>query len=94
MRWKNALAAVVAAAGLLSAPAFAAEPVKVGSIECLTGPAAKYGVMIKAGFDLAAREINARGGVLGGRPLALTYEDSAAQKEQAINCLLYTSRRG
>lgn len=69
----------------LPARAGAAEPVKIGAIECLSGPAAKYGTMIKAGFDLAAAEVNAKGGVLHGRPLALIYEDSAAQKEQAIN---------
>ncbi len=80
-----AAAAVFSATAALSGLAVAAEPVKVGAIECLTGPAAKYGTMIKAGFDLAAEEINAKGGILKGRTIELIYEDSAAQKEQAIN---------
>ena len=86
MGWKAVFSATALAAGLtLASTVQAAEPVKIGAIECLTGPAAKYGTMIKAGFDLAAEEVNAKGGVLGGRPIALIYEDSAAQKEQAIN---------
>lgn len=84
--------AVVAAAALGMAvwatlapgAARAAEPVKIGAIEALSGPAAKYGVMIKNGFQLAEGEINAKGGVLGGRKLDIIYEDSAGQKEQAI----------
>ena len=77
------------AALLVAAPAFApvfaqAQPVPVGAVEILTGPAAAYGVAIKAGLDLALDEINAKG-VLGGRKIALTVEDSAGQKDQAIN---------
>jgi len=86
MNWKAVFFATAFAAGALpTVTATGAEPIKVGAIECLTGPDAKYGTMIKAGFDLAAEEVNAKGGVLDGRPIALIYEDSAAQKEQAIN---------
>lgn len=61
------------------------EPVTIGAIEILTGPNNKYGVAIKNGFDLALEEVNKSGGVLGGRPLEIAYEDSAGNKEQAIN---------
>ena len=61
------------------------EPVRLGAIQVLSGPNATYGVAIKGGLELALSEINAKGGVLGGRPLALTVEDSAANKDQAIN---------
>jgi branched-chain amino acid transport system substrate-binding protein len=61
------------------------EPVTIGAIEILTGPNNKYGLAIKNGFDLALAEVNEAGGVLGGRPLAIAYEDSAGNKEQAIN---------
>jgi branched-chain amino acid transport system substrate-binding protein len=61
------------------------EPVTLGAIEILTGPNARYGVAIKAGFELAADEINKAGGVLGGRPLAIVFEDSAGNKDTAIN---------
>jgi branched-chain amino acid transport system substrate-binding protein len=76
---------VFVAAMLAAVPALAqAQPVPVGAIEILSGPAAAYGIAIKAGLELALYEINTHG-VLGGRKIALTVEDSAAQKEQAIN---------
>ncbi len=59
-------------------------PVPVGAIEILSGPSAAYGTAIKAGLELALDEVNAKG-VLGGRKIALTVEDSAANKDQAIN---------
>ncbi len=80
-----------ALAGLLFAPlllagnvARAQEPVQLGSIEILSGPNAAYGTAIKAGLDLALGEVNEKG-VLGGRKIALTIEDSAGNKDQAIN---------
>jgi len=77
----------LAAALLAAGPAVAADSVMVGAVECLSGPAAKYGTMIRAGFELAAAEINAKGGVLKGRPIELVFEDSASQKEQAMNAV-------
>ena len=74
-------AALVASAAL---PSLAAAQVQVGAIEILTGPAAAYGIAIKAGLDLALAEVNAKG-VLGGQKIVLTVEDSAGNKDQAIN---------
>lgn len=65
--------------------AVAADPVKIGAIEALSGPAGKYGTMIRAGFELALGEINAAGDTLPGRKIELIVDDSAGQKEQAIN---------
>ena len=78
---------LLVAASLLLAPlahAQSGDPVKIGAIEILTGPSAAYGIAIKAGLDLALDEINQKG-VLGGRKIALTVEDSAGNKDQAIN---------
>ena len=75
-----ALAGVLALAGT----ARAQEAVQLGSIEILSGPNAAYGTAIKAGMELALAEVNAKG-VLGGRKITLTIEDSAANKDQAIN---------
>lgn len=76
---------VLAAALTLGAGAALAEdPVPVGAIEILSGPSAAYGIAIKAGLELALEEVNVRG-VLGGRKIALTVEDSAGLKDQAIN---------
>ena len=60
-----------------------AADIKLGVAEALTGPAAKYGVAIKNGFNLAADEINAKGGVAGSK-LALVIEDEQGKKEEAI----------
>ena len=77
----------LAALALTAPPASAEaiEPVTIGAIEALSGPAARYGTAIKAGLELALEEINAAGGVLRGRPLVIQFEDSAGQKESAIN---------
>ena len=84
---RQLLAATVLAAGALAARvarAQAAGPVQVGAIEILSGPNAAYGTAIKAGLELALEEVNEKG-VLGGRKIQLTIEDSAANKDQAIN---------
>ena len=83
---KVRLTAIFGAMALAFALAAAAEeaPVKIGAIEDLTGPTARYGVAIKNGFSLAAEQINAKGGVLNGRKIELMFEDAAGQKDQAI----------
>ena len=68
----------------LPAMAQSSGPVQVGAIEILSGPAAAYGISIKAGLELALAEVNQKG-VLGGRKINLTVEDSAGNKDQAIN---------
>ncbi len=58
--------------------------VPVGAIEILSGPNAAYGIAIRNGLELALADVNAKG-VLGGSKIALTVEDSAGNKDQAIN---------
>lgn len=74
----------LAMGAIWSAPA-KADPVTIGAIEILSGPNSRYGVSIKNGFDLALDEVNKAGGVLGGKTLAIQYEDSAGNKDQAVN---------
>lgn len=62
----------------------AAGEIKFGVAQALTGPAAKYGLIIRNGFVLAAEEINAAGGVLGNK-IVLVIEDEQGKKEEAIN---------
>jgi len=77
--------AVLAAALVFGAgPALAQGTVPVGAIEILSGPNATYGIAIRSGLELALDEINVKG-VLGGQKIVLTVEDSAANKDQAIN---------
>jgi branched-chain amino acid transport system substrate-binding protein len=56
-------------------PAMAAEPVKIGLVAALSGPSAKSGEGIIRGITIAIDEINAHGGVLGGRMLELVRRD-------------------
>jgi branched-chain amino acid transport system substrate-binding protein len=81
----SALLLAFAAFCLTLRPAGADEPpVKIGALEDLSGPTARYGVAIQGGFVLAAEQINAKGGVLHGRKIELLFEDIAGQKDQAI----------
>ena len=61
-----------------------AAEIKIGVAEALTGNAAQYGVPIRKGFELAAGQINASGGV-NGHKIELVIEDEQGKKEEAIN---------
>ena len=78
--------AAFGALAIAASPARAADPITIGAVEILTGPNNKYGIAIKNGFDLALEEVNKAGGVLGTQ-LAIAYEDSAGNKDQAINAV-------
>lgn len=71
------------ALGTAAASAVAAD-IDIGVAEALSGGAAQYGISIRHGFELAADEINAAGGVNGNR-LHLLVEDEQGKKEEAIN---------
>jgi branched-chain amino acid transport system substrate-binding protein len=66
--------------------AFAAQAadLKIGVAEALSGGAAPYGVAIRNGFELAAAEINAAGGINGNK-IELVIADEQGKKEEAIN---------
>ncbi len=69
------LPAGIALGSLAGRAAMAAEPVKIGLVAALSGPSAKSGEGITRGLTIAIDEINARGGVLGGRMLELVRRD-------------------
>ncbi|MBI4912564.1 MAG: ABC transporter substrate-binding protein [Acidobacteria bacterium] len=71
-------------AALLAGAAGGAADIKIGLAEALTGGAAQYGVPIRNGFQLAADEINAKGGIQGSKIL-LVIEDEQGKKEEVIN---------
>lgn len=77
------LAAAALAFAALTGMAQAAD-IKLGVAEALSGGAAQYGLSIRAGFQLAADEINAAGGINGNK-LVLVIEDEQGKKEEAIN---------
>ena len=57
---------------------------KIGGIGPLTGPAAAYGIAVKNGMELAAKEINAAGGINGAQ-IEYNYQDDEHDPEKAIN---------
>jgi len=60
---------------LLSTPASAQEQVKIGLVAALSGDSALSGESITRGMTVAIDEINAKGGVLGGKKLVLVRRD-------------------
>jgi branched-chain amino acid transport system substrate-binding protein len=61
--------------------------IPVGMYASLTGDGASFGQSSKEGTDLAIAEVNAAGGVLGGRKLALLTEDDQSKPEEASNAV-------
>ncbi|MBI4913019.1 MAG: ABC transporter substrate-binding protein [Acidobacteria bacterium] len=74
----------MAASAFLLATAFghAAEPFNLAIPLPLTGGQAKFGEMMKRSYEMAAEEINAKGGVKG-RKIVLSFEDSQAKPDSA-----------
>ena len=71
-------------AALSAAFSVNAAELKVGVAHALSGGAAQYGVAIRNGIQLAADEINAKGGVNGNK-IQLVIDDEQGKKEEAIN---------
>ncbi|GAB4272072.1 MAG: ABC transporter substrate-binding protein [Deferrisomatales bacterium] len=82
MRW-TALAAVLAAAVAASSPGTAAETIKVGAAQPLTGRFAFAGVQINQGLADALAWVNENGGVKG-RQIEYIFEDSGYQVDKAV----------
>jgi branched-chain amino acid transport system substrate-binding protein len=78
-RWISACIAAVLALALAGSAA-AAETVKVGIVLPLTGEQAKFGEIEKRSFQMAAEEINAKGGVKGMK-LELLFEDDTGKPD-------------
>jgi len=58
-----------------SEAAKAAEPIYIGTVQPVTGPYAAFGTKFYQCYNLAADEINAKGGIKG-RPIKILFEDS------------------
>ena len=70
-----AVPAGLALGTLASRFALAAEPIKIGLVAALSGQSAKSGEGVTRGLQIAIDEINAGGGLLGGRMLELVRRD-------------------
>jgi branched-chain amino acid transport system substrate-binding protein len=77
----GSLAAIVVAG--LTAPALAQRPVKIGVLTPLSPPGdAAAGQFIVRGAKMGADDMNARGGILGGRKIELVIEDDSGTPEK------------
>jgi len=76
--------AVALVAALTANPAAAAEPITVGALLSVTGPAAFLGAPEARTLEMLVADLNARGGV-GGRPVKLVVKDTAGSPEKAVS---------
>jgi branched-chain amino acid transport system substrate-binding protein len=76
---KLIISAVAACAlgAALALPVQAADPIRLGLVDELTGPQAEAGILTMKGVRLALDEINAAGGIMG-RQVELVVEDNAS----------------
>jgi urea transport system substrate-binding protein len=85
MLMKYALAWLVGCLWIVhAADTHSAEPVKIGAVLPFSGGVELYGRQAKLGLDLAAREVNATGGLLG-RPVEMVYRDDKTDPAVAAN---------
>lgn len=83
-RRRFAAATLATAAWAAMGIAHAAEPIKVGLVTALSGQSALAGDAITRGLTIAIEEINAKGGLLGGRKLELVRRDDEANPAKGV----------
>src|SRR5512145_250242 len=75
---------LVAVALAVTSQAFAAEPIKVGAILSITGPASFLGAPEAKTLEMLVDETNKKGGIMG-RKVELIIKDSGASPEKAFS---------
>jgi len=76
-----------AAAAAVLAAAFAApakDPIRIGALVAVTGPASYLGAPEARTLEMVVQELNAQGGI-GGRPVELVVKDTGGSPEKAIS---------
>ncbi len=85
MRGRNGIiVAIVALALMIGASVQAAEPIRVGAILAVTGPASFLGGPESKTLTMLAEEVNAKGGI-NGHKIELYIMDSGANPEKAVS---------
>ncbi|WP_280817521.1 ABC transporter substrate-binding protein [Variovorax sp. TBS-050B] len=84
MRRRALCLAAAAASWLAAGTAIAAEPIRIGLVTALSGQSALAGEAITRGLTVAIDEINAKGGLLGGRKLELVRRDDEANPAKGV----------
>lgn len=77
------LCTVFLATTILSAPASAVDPIKIGVVTPLSGTYSPIGQQVRWGLELATKEVNASGGIMG-RQIQLMFEDEEANPSVAV----------
>jgi branched-chain amino acid transport system substrate-binding protein len=77
---------LAAALAMMAAPAptAAQEPIKIGHVAALSGGSAQSGEAITRGLTIAIEEVNAKGGLLGGRKLELIQRDDESVPPKGV----------
>lgn len=75
------------ALALLPTGALAQEEVVIGHFAPMTGATATFGTSCDNGVRLALDEINAAGGILGGRKIKVITEDDQSRPDEAITAI-------
>jgi branched-chain amino acid transport system substrate-binding protein len=89
-KWRQLIMAgglgVTAALAVVTAPppALAQEPIRIGLVAALSGASAQSGEAITRGLAIAIDEINAKGGLLGGRKLELVSRDDESVPPKGV----------
>ncbi len=85
-RFSVVIASLLSVALAAAGPALAQskEPVKIGLSAAVSGGSAASGEAIKRGLQIAIDEINAKGGVLGGRKLELVVRDDEGNPQKGV----------
>ena len=68
---------------VFTAPAVAADPIKIGVVTPLSGTYTPIGQQVRWGLELATKEVNAAGGIVG-RQIELVFEDEEANPSVAV----------
>jgi branched-chain amino acid transport system substrate-binding protein len=69
---------------MLAPPAWAGASIKIGLAAAVSGGSAASGEAIKRGIQIALDEINAKGGLLGGRTLELVIRDDEGNPAKGV----------
>ena len=87
--------AIVAGAAMVFKRGGVSDPIKIGLVTALSGQSARSGEAITRGLTVAIDEINAAGGLLGGRQLVLVRRDDESNPAKGVTAareLLYQEK--
>lgn len=73
-------AVIIVVLGFVAVPLFGADTLELGIPLPLSGPEENFGQIMKRSFEIAAQEINGKGGIKG-KQLVLTFKDSEGKPE-------------